>query len=86
MRELNEKTSPFEPVPAELFTIQGIPEKTFLALVVGHRRGETRRFCRACFMHENRLCDRLHIVCAPSEREDGRSVIVRENKEITWEV
>lgn len=78
MRILNEKTSPFEPIAAELFTIQGVPEKTFLALVVGRRRGETRRFCRACALNESESCHKFRIVCFAAERQDGRCIIIRE--------
>lgn len=106
MRELVTRFDPergkaprrFEPCAAEIFSVDVLPDRIFLALAVGEAKEETGCFCRECFFFGasdgnggngetsgKRICERGRFVCRSYERADGRQVIVREKLPFAWE-
>ena len=82
MRTATEQDAKFEPLAGEVFGVESIPDKTFVAVALSV--GVTESLCNICaFRNEKEVCKR--IACYKDARQDKRRVIIAEKKPIQWE-
>ena len=82
MRSATEQDAKFEPLAGEVFGVDSIPDKTFVAIALSV--GVTETLCNICaFQNEKEVCKR--IACYKDARQDKRRVIFAEKKTAQWE-
>ncbi len=85
----NERPVRFEPEAAEIFGVDCLGNKRFVAVAVGKVNGETGSFCRDCDFYlgskcGKNLCEVGKVVCRSYERKDGRQIVIKEKKPFIW--
>jgi len=82
MRTLTAQDARFEPLAGEVFEVESVPERTFVAVALSV--GIEENLCNICAFRDNKeVCKR--IVCFKDGRQDKRRVIIAEKKPIQWE-
>lgn len=82
MRTMTSQDVRFEPLAGEVFGVESIPDKTFVAVALSVTIEES--ICSICAFRDNKeVCKR--IVCYKDGRQDKRRVIIAERKPIQWE-
>ena len=83
MRTLTAQDARFEPLAGEVFEVDSVPERTFVAVALSV--GIEENLCNICAFQENKeVCKR--IVCYKDGRQDKRRVIIAEKKPFPWEL
>lgn len=85
----NKRPRRFEPTVAEVFDVDCLENKRFVAIAVGKVKGETGSFCRDCDFYlgskcGKNLCEVGKVVCRSYERKDGRQIVIKEKKPFLW--